>query len=142
MTTYSDYKAPGNGNQNDWPDPIDRSGFPGGDGLFGSGIKGAWNHKALPPSQATTNPVTGPATWDIAVDTDGGRLLLSNGGSTLRINERSEPAAPNAEYPRLYEHFAKLVRSRQVEVDIAPMRLVADALLCGRRIEVEAFVDG
>ena len=85
---------------------------------------------------------TGPASWDIAVDTDGGRLLLSNGGSTLRINQRSEPAAPNAEYPRLYEQFAKLVRSRQVEVDIAPMRLVADALLCGRRIEVEAFVDG
>jgi len=62
---------------------------------------------------------TGPASWDIAVDTDGGRLLLSNGGSTLRINQRSEPAAPNAEYPRLYEHFAKLVRSRQ-ELEYRP----------------------
>jgi D-galactose 1-dehydrogenase len=67
--------------------------------------------------------------------------LLSNGGSSMRVNDGSEPTAPNAEYPRLYEHFATLVRSRQIDVDVAPMRLVADALLCGRRIEVEPFVD-
>jgi D-galactose 1-dehydrogenase len=84
---------------------------------------------------------TGEASWDIAVETDDGRMLLSNGGSALRIEERAQPLAPNAEYPSLYDHFATLVRARQVDVDIAPMRLVADALLCGRRIEVEAFVD-
>jgi D-galactose 1-dehydrogenase len=85
---------------------------------------------------------TGEASWDIAVQTDNGSLLLSNGGSALRIDERVQPLAPNAEYPRLYDHFASLIRARQVDVDIAPMRLVADALLCGRRIEVEPFIDG
>jgi D-galactose 1-dehydrogenase len=85
---------------------------------------------------------SGQASWDIAVDTDAGRLLLSNGGSSLRIGDRVEAVPANAEYPRLYEHFAGLVRSRQIDVDVAPLRLVADALLCGRRIEVEPFIDG
>jgi predicted dehydrogenase len=85
---------------------------------------------------------TGQASWDIAVDSDAERLLLSDGSSRLHINGSSQPALPNAEYPSLYDHFATLVRARQVDVDIAPMRLVADALLCGRRIEVEPFVNG
>jgi D-galactose 1-dehydrogenase len=85
---------------------------------------------------------TGQASWDIAVDSDADRLVLSDGGSHLHINGDSQPALPNAEYPGLYEYFATLVRARQVDVDIAPMRLVADALLCGRRIEVEPFIDG
>ena len=84
---------------------------------------------------------TGQASWDIAVDTNDGRLLLADGGSTLRIDDRSVPIGPNAEYPSLYEHFANLVRARRVDVDVAPMRLVADALLCGRRVEVEPFLD-
>jgi D-galactose 1-dehydrogenase len=82
---------------------------------------------------------TGQASWDITVDTDDGRLLLSKGGSTMRIDDDSESTAADAEYPRLYDHFASLIRARQIDVDVAPMRLVADALLRGRRIDVEPF---
>ena len=55
VTTYTDYTAPGNGNQTDWPDPIAHS------------ISGAWNYTN--PSGATVStynhdcddPVKGPA---------------------------------------------------------------------------------
>jgi D-galactose 1-dehydrogenase len=41
----------------------------------------------------------------------------------------------------LYAHFAELVRGHRSDVDIAPLQLVADAFLCGRRTEVAAFVE-
>ena len=43
------------------------------------------------------------------------------------------------EYPRLYERFAALVRLRAVDVDLAPLKLVADAFLIGRWLTVEPF---
>ena len=41
----------------------------------------------------------------------------------------------------IYEHFGELVRGHDSDVDIAPLQLVADAFLCGRRIDVAAFVE-
>jgi D-galactose 1-dehydrogenase len=84
---------------------------------------------------------TGPQTWNIDVETDFGRLSLSMGGSVMKIDERLTATTPIAEYPDLYVRFAELVRSRQIDVDIAPLQLVADAFLCGRRVEVEPFVE-
>jgi D-galactose 1-dehydrogenase len=49
--------------------------------------------------------------------------------------------APAEEYPGLYAQFAQLVRAREIDVDLAPLQLVADAFLCGRRVEVEPFVE-
>jgi D-galactose 1-dehydrogenase len=39
----------------------------------------------------------------------------------------------------MYSRFASLVRSRSSDVDTAPLRLVADAFLLGRREPTEAF---
>lgn len=83
----------------------------------------------------------GPQTWNIDVATDSGALRLSMGGKTLAIDGQEVPCASAAEYPDLYSHFADLVYSRRVDVDVAPLQLVADAFLCGRRIEVEPFVE-
>jgi D-galactose 1-dehydrogenase len=83
----------------------------------------------------------GPQTWNIDVATDSGALRLSMGGKTLAIDGQEVPCASAAEYPDLYSHFAGLVYSRRVDVDVAPLQLVADAFLCGRRIEVEPFVE-
>jgi hypothetical protein len=49
--------------------------------------------------------------------------------------------APGTEYPALYAHFAALVHEGRSDVDIAPLQLVADAFLCGRRTEVAAFIE-
>ncbi|HEY5808102.1 MAG TPA: Gfo/Idh/MocA family oxidoreductase [Povalibacter sp.] len=82
---------------------------------------------------------TGPQSWDIEVETDDGRLLLSKGGSVLRINDEAPLEATEREYPNLYARFEQLVRQRKVDVDMAPLRLVADAFMCGRRVTVAPF---
>ncbi len=84
---------------------------------------------------------TGEQHWDIIVDTDAGRLTLREGGALLQIDGSLIAMPPAAEYPALYRHFADLVRARQVEVDLAPLQLVADAFLLGRREAVEPFID-
>ena len=85
---------------------------------------------------------TGPQSWDIRVETeDGGRLLLTHGGSRLTLDGAPALEAEDAEYRRLYARFADLVASGQSDVDLAPLTHVADAFLLGRRIEVEAFED-
>ena len=83
----------------------------------------------------------GTPCWDITVDTDGGRLQLRMGGSVMQLDDQPVATAPAEEYPNLYAHFAQLVRARQVDVDLAPLQLVADAFLCGRRVEAEPFVE-
>lgn len=82
----------------------------------------------------------GPQTWDISADTDNGRLLLSKGGSTMYVDGNSLIEAKDHEYPRLYARFYELVNGRRIDVDIAPLRLVADAFLNGRRVTVAPFV--
>jgi D-galactose 1-dehydrogenase len=84
---------------------------------------------------------TGRQTWDIEVDTDAGRLHLSSGGATMTVNGQVVETTECSEYGSLYAHFATLVRGRAIDVDCAPLQLVADAFLCGRRVEVEPFVE-
>ena len=83
----------------------------------------------------------GPPSWDIEVFTDEGPIRLSRGGSVLRVGDDDPIEAADREYPALYETFGELVRERRVDVDCAPMRLVADAFMCGRRIIVAPFVE-
>jgi D-galactose 1-dehydrogenase len=81
----------------------------------------------------------GPPAWSIEVDTDAGRLSLSRGGSDLTLNGAAAGVAQNTEYANVYARFAALLRDRNSDVDSAPLQLVADAFLCGRRVEVEPF---
>ena len=82
---------------------------------------------------------TGPQTWDIRVDTDDGTLLLSEGGSVLTIDGAPQSTAPEAEYRGLYDRFAALVATGTSDVDVSPLRHVADAYLRGTRVMVEPF---
>ena len=67
--------------------------------------------------------------------------MLSMGGSLLDIDGRRVATPGVPEYADLYAHFGKLVMERRIDVDLAPLQLVADALLCGRRRTVPAFTD-
>ena len=107
------------------------------DGALGAGA-GAGAGGRVPVTAAFDFLHEGPQQWDIVVDTDGGRLTLRMGGSVLEVDGRVSEA-PDAEYAGLYGRFAELVRSRSSEVDVTPMRLVADAFLLGRRTIVPAF---
>jgi D-galactose 1-dehydrogenase len=83
----------------------------------------------------------GPQTWDIELETDAGRLRLSMGGTQMFVDGQPVNIAPGDEYPNLYAHFAALVHRRRIDADVAPLQLVADAFLCGRRVEVAPFVE-
>ena len=84
---------------------------------------------------------TGPQTWDIEVETDKGTLLLSEGGNMLRLDGDVQVKAPDEEYPTMYRRFVDLVASRAIDADTAPLRLVADAFLCGRHCPTAEFKD-
>jgi len=77
--------------------------------------------------------------WEIDVDTTDGLLSITEGGKRLAIAGDPVPLESEREYPALYEHFHRLIARGAEDVDVRPLRLVADAFLLGRRIEVEAF---
>ncbi len=85
---------------------------------------------------------TGQQYWDIAVETDQGTLYLADGGATLRLPDGSVPTQAeglHGEYPGLYARFAEIVKAGISDVDVAPLRHVADAFMRGHRTIVEAF---
>ena len=84
---------------------------------------------------------TGPQSWDIVAETDQGRMTLSRGGRIMTVDGKVVADAPDEEYRELYRHFVKLAASGASDVDLAPLRLVADSFLLGKRNIVEPFVD-
>ncbi|MDD1533263.1 MULTISPECIES: Gfo/Idh/MocA family protein [unclassified Bradyrhizobium] len=84
---------------------------------------------------------TGPQSWDIVVDTDRGRMTLFNGGARMAIDDKVLAEAPDEEYRGLYRRFVELAATGASDVDLTPLRLVADAFLLGKRTIVEPFVD-
>jgi D-galactose 1-dehydrogenase len=84
---------------------------------------------------------TGEQTWEIEADTDDTRLKLSRGGSRLEIGGRVVTDEKMAEYEGIYAEFHELLSSGRSHVDPAPLRLVADAFLIGRRVVTDAFHD-
>lgn len=82
---------------------------------------------------------TGPQTWDIIVETEQGTLTLQRGGAAMLIDGKLVQEEKEAEYPGLYAQFAELVATRTLDVDLAPLRLVADAFLRGRHVTAPTF---
>jgi D-galactose 1-dehydrogenase len=83
---------------------------------------------------------TGEQSWDISVwATDDLHLELKKGGAELYSEGCLVLARPRAEYEGIYEHFADLLKSGQSHVDGAPLRLVSDCFMLGRRVETDAF---
>jgi D-galactose 1-dehydrogenase len=83
----------------------------------------------------------GKQTGEIAVGTDGGELLLWANGAKLSFAGVEVPLPPWDEYPGVYGRFADLIGERAIDVDLAPMRLVADALRIGSHVACEPFFD-
>jgi predicted dehydrogenase len=70
--------------------------------------------------------------------TDGLVVRLEEGGATLIVDGQSQRDEGPGEYPDIYRDFADLIDERRSLVDVAPFRLVADCLMVGRRMPVEA----
>ncbi len=84
---------------------------------------------------------TGPQSWDILAETAGGQMLLSSGGARLAVDGLTIFEEPEAEYPKLYERFAEIIRAGVSDADIAPLQHVADVFMLGKRRVVEPFFD-
>jgi D-galactose 1-dehydrogenase len=84
---------------------------------------------------------TGPQTWDITVITDDGELLLQLGGSKLSIKGEVVIEQGDVEYAGIYSRFAELIAARRSDVDLRPLRHVADAFMCGRHAFTDPFED-
>ncbi len=86
----------------------------------------------------------GPQSWNIAVETDAGTLLLSKGGAHLALPDGDvtlPDAGGHAEYAALYARFADLVRTGGSDVDVTPLTLVSDAFLRGRHNRIAPFFE-
>lgn len=79
--------------------------------------------------------------WEIDIETDEGRLSISKAGAVIELPKIGKVESPDEEYRRLYSRFLQLIEQQQTDVDIEPLSLVADAFMCGRRVEVEPFVE-
>lgn len=84
---------------------------------------------------------TGEQSWNISVATsDGLDLQLKKGGTELHIDGKLVIAEPSEEYEAIYAHFAELLKARSSHIDLAPLQLVNDCFMLGRRMDTEAFV--
>lgn len=83
---------------------------------------------------------TGEQSWNITLETTEAAVLkLSKGGARLEADGRLVVEERPQEYEAIYRRFAELLSTRRSLVDEAPQRLVADAFMLGRRLEVEPF---
>jgi D-galactose 1-dehydrogenase len=80
-----------------------------------------------------------PQNWDIRIETDCGLLVMSGGGAKMSDGDKVVVDATKEEYPALYRRFVELASKGECDVDLAPLQIVADAFLLGRRRNVEAF---
>lgn len=82
----------------------------------------------------------GPQTWTITLATASGRTIeLADGGTRVTIDGRPEVEGRDAEYPAIYRRFLELIAGGASDADAAPLRLVADAFMLGRRRAVDDF---
>lgn len=77
--------------------------------------------------------------WEIELETDGGTLLLREGGAVMQVDGGAEQRGESHEYPGLYAHFAELIAARRSDVDLRPLMLVADAHLVAEVKTVERY---
>lgn len=76
--------------------------------------------------------------WTITCETsDGTTVRLEEGGGKLLLDGELQGDDGPGEYPDIYRRFADLIDQRRRLVDVAPLRLVADCLIAGRRLVVD-----
>ncbi|MEB0039267.1 MULTISPECIES: Gfo/Idh/MocA family oxidoreductase [unclassified Pseudomonas] len=79
--------------------------------------------------------------WSIEVRCADGILRLDSGGASLSIDGVAQSVADEGEYTAVYRHFEQLIRGKSSDLDLQPLRLVADSFFVGSRERVEPFYD-
>lgn len=79
--------------------------------------------------------------WSIEIRCAEGVLRLDNGGALLSIDGVRQAVSEEGEYPAVYRHFQQLITDKARDLDLQPLRLVADSFFVGSRTLVEPFYD-
>ena len=79
------------------------------------------------------------ALMEIAIEAGSDKVLLIDGGNRCQINGEDAAQDELDEYPALYARMAELVAQNAIDVDLAPMVHVSDAMTLGRRQITEPF---
>ncbi|QBZ90337.1 Gfo/Idh/MocA family oxidoreductase [Pseudomonas viciae] len=79
--------------------------------------------------------------WSIEIRCTEGLLRLDNGGALLSIDGVRQAVSQEGEYAAVYRHFQQLIADKASDVDLQPLRLVADSFFVGSRASVEPFYD-
>jgi D-galactose 1-dehydrogenase len=85
---------------------------------------------------------TGVQTWSIYIESAAGeKLTLSMGGTEMEIDGQTLIKEKEAEYSGLYAHFYNLIQKKESDADFSPLRIVADAMLLGKRIAAPEYIE-
>jgi D-galactose 1-dehydrogenase len=79
--------------------------------------------------------------WSIEIRCTEGVLRLENGGALLTIDGIPQSVSKEGEYAAVYRHFRQLIGDKASDLDLQPLRLVADSFFVGSRTSVEPFYD-
>ncbi|MCQ9468807.1 Gfo/Idh/MocA family oxidoreductase [Pseudomonas alliivorans] len=79
--------------------------------------------------------------WSIEIRCAEGVLRLDNGGALLSIDGVRQTVSQEGEYTVVYRHFQQLIDDRKSDLDLQPLRLVADSFFVGSRVPVAPFYD-
>lgn len=77
--------------------------------------------------------------WSIELRCVEGTLRLDNGGARASVDGVRQSVADEGEYTLLYRHFARLIQNGASDLDLQPLRVVADAFLTGNARPGPAF---
>jgi D-galactose 1-dehydrogenase len=79
--------------------------------------------------------------WSIELHCNEGVMRLDAGGAQVSIDGVTQSVSEEGEYPAMYEHFARLIDAGKSDLDLQPLRIVADSFFVGSKEAVAAFIE-
>lgn len=86
----------------------------------------------------------GAPVWDVELETDGGRMLLTDAATSFSVDGQmleklDAPDNMHVEYSALYRDFARLIRIGASDADVTPLRMIADIYMLSRHHRIAAI---
>jgi len=79
--------------------------------------------------------------WRIELQCDEGVIRLDSGGAQVSLDDVAQQTSEEGEYPAMYRHFAQLIAEGRSDLDLQPLRIVADSFFVGSKKTVADFYE-
>jgi D-galactose 1-dehydrogenase len=77
--------------------------------------------------------------WSIELTCEEGVMRLDAGGAQVTLDGVSQAVSEEGEYPVMYAYFARLIERGNSDLDLQPLRIVADSFFVGSKTTVADF---